>query len=200
VDNNEDAPTFLEVTNEVGKISSGWNNVTKAKLALETRKRFDQYGSAIDSDVTPVEAVMSVFGFGTSSTRDMYNVSQNLSGDIKSHQKDVLQVYNDVKRYYEEKLQTENVDINFVQKVTGNVLNIYKNDPEALRIIERQMKLDFQSSDSKLINLFMRRAGIEGATGLTAQIKQMPVDEATKEQMYKYVEDMSNIHDQTKGK
>lgn len=198
VDYDEDAPTFLEVTNEVAKISSGWSNIVKAKLALETRKRYDQYGSAIDSSVTPVEAVMQGFGFGTSSTRDLYDISQKMSGDVKKHKEDTLKVYNDVKRYYTEHLQAENSDPKFITKVTGQVFKIFENDPMAMAVISHQMALDFQGKDAALISLFMKRAGIPDAGTLRDQIKMMPVDETQKAEMLQMLEDTQNIHNANK--
>jgi hypothetical protein len=68
---------FTDVLNDVAKISSGWTNVQNAKLMLETRKKLDGVGSEVDSHVTVPEAWASGLGFGTLSTKELYQISQH---------------------------------------------------------------------------------------------------------------------------
>lgn len=189
-DVDEDAPTFLSVVNEVAKISSFWSNAVKAKIALETRKRYDQFGSAIDSDVTPVESVMMGLGFPTGSMRDYYDHAQAFSSDIKKHKEDVIKMTDDITRYYAEQLQSDQADVQFITKVTGAIFKAFENDPEAMRIAQQRLKQNMSDKDNELIKLFMKRAGILGTGGLRDAVKTMPVDQATKDLMNQYIDDV----------
>jgi hypothetical protein len=193
VDEDEDAPKFIEVMNEVLKISSGWNNGYKAKLLLDANKRLDQYGNAIDKDVNNVEAWAQAIGFGTSDTREMYRISQEMSKDVKKHKEETLKVYNDIKRYYASKLEVEASDPAFITKVTGRALKIFENDPVGQAIIAKQLEIDLQGKDASLIALFLKRSGIPSIGSLKDQVRNMPVSDEQKALMMQRIEDVENI-------
>lgn len=197
-DDDEDPETFISVMNEVAKISSGYNNALKAKLLLDAERRLDQYGNTVDKSVNHVEAWAQVFGFGTADTRDLYRMTVEMSKDTKAHREDVIKVYEDVKRYYAEKLAVDNNDPKFVTKVTGRMLRMFKDDPAALSIIQQQMSKDLAGKDNDLLLLFMRRSGIPDLGGLKDQVNQMPVSDEQKQQMLQMIEDMKAAREKLK--
>jgi hypothetical protein len=197
-DIDEDGDTFLQVANEVAKISSGYSNAYKAKLLLDMRKRHDQYGSTIDQEVSAPEAWAQAFGFGTSSTRDLYRVSMDMSKDVKAHKDEVLKVYEGVKRYYYEKLEVENSDPVFITKVTGRMMKVFQDDPVALAIISNQLSNDLKGKDAALLDLFMKRSAIPNIGGLKDQVKQMPVSDEQKELMMQRIDDVMQIRSELK--
>lgn len=199
-DVDEEPETFLDVMNEVAKISSGWNNAVKAKLMLDAKKRYDQYGSAIDKDVTHTEVWAQALGFGTADTRDLYRLSMSMSKDVKAHREETLKVYNDIKRYYSEKLQVENSDPKFITKVTGRVMKVFENDPVAMQIITGQLKNDLSGKDQGLLNLMMKRADIPNPRNFRDQIKQAPVSDEDKQLMLQRVDDMEALRTDKKDK
>jgi hypothetical protein len=199
-DVDEDGQTFLQVMNEVAKISSGYSNAYKAKLLLDARKRYDQYGNTIDQTVSAPEAWAQAFGFGTSSTRDLYRVSMEMSKDVKAHREEVLKVYEGIKRYYAETLEVENSDPVFITKVTGRMMKVFQDDPVALAIISKQLSSDLKGKDAALIDLFMKRSAIPSLGGLKDQVKQMPVSDEQKELMLKRIDDVENMRSELKEK
>ena len=195
-DIDEDAPTFLEVMREVAKISSGFNNAYKAKMLLDARKRFDQYGGAVDKEVGTIEAWHQAFGFGTADTRDLYKISLEMSKDNKKYKDEVLKVYNDVKRYYYSKLETENADPVFITKVTGRMMKIFENDPVAQGIIQHQLALDMTDKDQALIGLFLKHSSIPSIHQSRDQIKNMPITDEQKQLMLQRLDDVKSIQDE----
>jgi len=192
-DMDEDGQTFIEVMNEVAKMSSGYSNAVKAKLLLDAQKRYDQYGNTIDKSVSHVEAWAQLFGFGTEDTRDLYRMTKELSKDVKKHREEVLQIYEDTKRYYATKLGVDNADPKYITKVTGRILKVFEDDPKALNIIRSKMAEDFRGKDAALLDLFIKKSQIPSLGNLKDQVKQMPVDEAQKEKMMQIIKDMENI-------
>lgn len=197
-DDDETPETFLSVMHETAKISSGYNNAYKAKLLLDAQKRLDQYGVTIDKNVNHVEAWAQLLGFGTADTRDLYQMSLQMSKDVKTHKEEVIKVYEDVKRYYAEKLQVENNDPKFITKVSGRMLKVFADDPVALNIIRNKFADDLKGKDNQLLDLFLRRSGIPSLGGLKDQIKQMPATDEQKALMLKRIEDMENARKQMK--
>ena len=195
-DIDEDGQTFLEVMNEIGKISSGWNNAVKARILLEARKRYDQYGDTIDQEVNHVEAWAQLFGFSTGNTRDLYLISKEWSSDEKAYKEDVLKVYNDIKRYYATKLEVSNSDPRFITKVTGRVLKVFENDPKAQAIIANQLAMDLRGKDQNLLGLMMRRSGIPDVKNMRDEIKRMPVSEDQKKMMLERLDDIQKIRNE----
>lgn len=194
VDDMDETPeTFLSVVTETLKISSGFNDAIKAKILLDARKKFDQYGSTVDKNVSVVEAWAQLFGFGTADTRDLYRMSQEMSKDVKKHKEETIKVYNEIKRYYAEKLESDDSDPVFVTKVTGRIMQVFKDDPVALSIIANQLKSDLTGKDAALLGLFLKRSGIPNVGNLRDQVKQMPVSEEQKKLMLQRIDDVENI-------
>jgi hypothetical protein len=192
-DFDEDPETFANVMDEVAKVASVYNNAVKGKIMLDAKKKYDQYGVAIDKSTTTVEAWAQMLGFSTADSRDFYEASISMSKDIKAHKEEVMTVYNGTKRYYYDKLNVENTDPIFITKVTGRILKIYENDPVAQAIILGQLKSDLQGADAALLNLFMTRSGIPTIGRLKDQVKQMPVSEAEKQMMMQRIDDVASI-------
>ena len=189
-DIDEDGDTFASTMHDVLKISSGWNNAYKAKLLLDAGTRLDQYGNTIDKTVHSVEAYAQALGFTTADTRDLYRLSMTWSKDVKSHREEVIKVYNDIKRYYSERLEVENTDPVFITKVSGKLLKVFEYDPAAMSIIHQEWSRDMQGKDKKLMDLFLKRAQIKSTGNLRDEVKQMPVPEKDKELMLQRIDDV----------
>lgn len=189
-DIDEDGDTFTSTMHDVLKISSGWNNAYKAKLLLDAGVRLDQYGNTIDKTVHNVEAYMQALGFTTADTRDLYRLSMTWSKDVKGHREEVIKVYNDIKRYYAERLEVENTDPVFITKVSGKLLKVFEYDPAAMSIIHQEWSRDMQGKDKKLMDLFLKRAQIKSTGNLRDEVQQMPVDDGQKKLMLQHIDDL----------
>lgn len=191
-DMDETPETFLQTMNEVMKISSGWNSALKAKILLDAKKRYDQYGVVIDQKVGYVEAWAQALGFSTSDTRDLYRISMEMSKDTKKHKEDVMQVYQDTKRYYAAQMDAGVEDLQFMTKVTGRLLKVFEQDPAALDIIQKEWSKDLQGKEAQLFNTFLKRANIPNLGNLKDQVRQMPVSDEQKKLMMQIIEDTAN--------
>lgn len=197
-DDDEEPEEFLDVMNEVMKISSGWSNAVKAKILLDGRKRYDQYGSTIDQNVTYTEAWAQALGFSTGDTRELYRISMDVSKGTKAHKEETLKVYNDIKRYYAEKLNVENSDPKFITKVSGRVMKVFESDPVAQGIIVQQMKFDLMGKDQGLLQTIMKRSDIPDVGNLRDQIRMMPIDDGQKQKLLQRVDDMEKLRKDVK--
>jgi len=197
-DIDEEPETFLQVMNEVAKISSGYNNAIKAKILLDARKRYDQYGNTIDQTVSAPEAWAQAFGFGTADTRDLYRISMEMSKDVKTHREETIKVYEGIKRYYAEKLEVESNDPVFITKVTGRMMKVFQDDPVALAIIAQKLGEDLKGKDAALLSMFLKRSAIPSLGNLRDQVKQMPVSDEQKALMLQRIDDVEHIRSDLK--
>lgn len=205
VEEQQKPETFTSMLHEVAKISSGYNNAQeayaewiRARLATDAIRRLDKYGSAIDTSVTNPEIVAKLFGFGTASTRDLYRTAKEVSKDTKKYREDVLKVYNSAKQYYARTLAVENSDTQFMTSVTGYVINVFKDDPQALKIIYDQMKLDMMGKDQALLGQIMRRSGVPDAQTFKDDVRRSPLTEEQKQKFLERIDDLQNAREQLK--
>jgi hypothetical protein len=195
-DIDETPQEALAVINEVLKISSGWNNAVKAYLALETGKTYDKHGKLIDANTHPVEAYLQAFGFLSANQRDMYQASKAAIEGTKAHKEEVLSVYREVLRYYQNELQSGNTDVKFITKVTSFALRKYKDDPTAQKIIHEQLMMDLQNRDTQLLSLMMKATGLPTASSLRDNIRQMPIDDERKQLLMQRIDDIEKLRNQ----
>ena len=188
-DDEETPETFLSVADEVAKMSSGYNNIIKARLLLDMRKRLDQYGNQVDDKVTKYEAWAQALGFGTMDSHNLYKISQERFKTDKAEQEEILKVYKDIRRMYADKLQTEATDPLYIQKVSGRLLQVFKDNPPALAIVTRQFTKDMIEKDSALVVKMIKASGGKNAGALKDQVKQLPIEEAEKDRLLNIVDD-----------
>lgn len=187
---DKDPTKFTTMLSDVAKITGGWNNGMKAYLMLQTQQRRDQYGKLIDENTTNGDSIAQLFGFGAASQQDVFKMSTEWQKDVKSHKDHALLVYKDIKRVYTDQHAADpNFDANYVTGVTGAVLHVFKDDPESMQIIQKQIEADLRDPTSNLANIILRRSGIDSPANFEDKIKSMPISEEDKQKMrdiYKY--------------
>lgn len=179
-DENEDKETLLDVLDSVASISSGWSNWQKAKIMLDAQHSLDKKGVPVDEQTTTLEAMAQIFGFGTEDTRDYYKLSMSMSKDKKKYREEVLRTYNDMLQFYADKDRTSTQSEEVRQKVSGRLFKIYEDQPEAKKIIQDQIKVDFQGKINGLVRQLMERNGIQGYGATDDMLKLAPIDEEQK--------------------
>jgi hypothetical protein len=188
---------FQAVLNDVAKITSGWTAASNAKIMMETRKKFDTMGVAVDSYVTSPEIAAAFLGFGTMATKDLYDISQRRITDKKKHEEDVMSRYRDIVRYYSDALQGDNVDVQHVQKVSSMLMRTF-SDPGDRDLVYKQWQKDMMGKEQQLFQTMMDASDMPNANRLLDDIKLWPVDQATKDQMTQRVKDIRALRDQNK--
>lgn len=171
---DNDPVKFTTVLSDVMKITSLWNNASKAILMLDMQKRLDKYGQLIDDKTTTAEAIAQGFGFGSLSQKQIYDMSTQLAKDSKTHKDNALSEYQDIKKYYAQKFSEGNVDPHYITSVTGAIINKYRGDPVAMDIIQKQMQFDMTGPDKALLMSIVKAAGLPNRGALLDKIHSLP--------------------------
>ena len=178
----ETPTTFSAVLNDVAKITSGWSAASKAMMMMEARKTYDSMGVTVDSEVTTPEVYAAFLGFGTMSTKEMYQVGKTLSDNKKAHEEDVMKRYRAIVSYYNTALDEDNADIKHIQKVSSMMMKTF-TDPDDLDLVNRQWQKDLVGKEAQLFAKMVAASGMPTQKGLEDAIRTWPVDQAQKDQM-----------------
>jgi hypothetical protein len=181
------------VANEIAKISSGWNNAMKARQMVALKKSLDKYGNTVDPNVNTLEATMQLFGFTTTHARDIYATQRITAEGSKKYNDEVKQVYKEVKQYYQNAFEMGITDMTQYQAVTGQLLSAYKDSPQAMDIIQKELDKDLQGKDSQLMLMMLKSVDLPKYGITIDQIKKAPISDEQKEMYIKRLEDMRNV-------
>jgi len=191
----------LMVVNEIAKISSGWNNAMKMKQALALKKSLDKNGVLIDPTVNNAEAVMQLFGFATGDTRKMYESQRIVIEGTKKHRDEVMEAYKAAKQYHQSKFEAGITNPAQQQAVIGQMLMMYKDDPTALGIINKEWSKDSMGKDQMLFMGMIKNIGLPEFSMTVDQIKQAPISADQKEILIQRLSDVKNARTEiNKGK
>lgn len=187
---NPESPTeFTSVLNDVAKITSGWTAADNALIMLESRKKFDAMGVVVDSTVTTPEIMAAFLGFGTLSTKQLYDTSKKISDDKKKHEENVMRKYRDIVTYYKGALEDPNADVKHIQQVSSMLMRTF-TDPYDLQLVNRQWQNDMLGKEHALFVSMMKASQMPGMNRTIDAIKTWPVDENTKAQMIQRYKDI----------
>lgn len=194
-DMDETPESAVQVAKEVAKVLSGVNNLTKAQMILDTGKTWDKTGRLTDEGLGVTEAVAMVFGFPTTTTRDMFKSIKENGADVKAHKERVTQDIKAVMAYYTTALATDNADPQWITKVAGKVLKTYKNDPVAHEIMDAEITKALRSKDQILIDSMMKVIDIPSLGSTRDKIMRLPVSEEQRQQLLRITEDVENVRE-----
>jgi hypothetical protein len=180
------------MVNEIAKISSGWSNAMKSRQALELKKTLDKYGNVVDPDVNTAEAVMQLFGFPTTHARDLYATQAITAEGSKKYDEEVKQVYKEVKQYYQNAYASGLTDLTQQRAVTGQILSAYKDSPQALAVIQKELAKDLQGKDSQLMLMMLRSVDLPQYGITVDQIRNAPISDEQKKMYIDRLTDMRN--------
>lgn len=190
----ENPTEFKAVLNDVAKISSGWTAYHNAQLMIESRKKADASGVVIDRSLTDFEIGAAFLGFGTLSTKELYEISKNRSADKKRHEEDVMRRYRDIKNYYTRALETDAADIKHIQAVSSMLMRTF-TDPGDLDLVRKQWQRDMAGKDQALLGTMLRATGMPDSRKLADDIRMWDTDERTKALMLQRMKDMQAVRD-----
>jgi hypothetical protein len=194
-DMDETPESAVRVAKEVAKVLSGVHNITKAQMILDTGKTWDKTGKLTDEGLGVTEAVMQVFGFGTSTTRDMFKSIKENSADVKAHKERVTQDIKAIMAYYTTELATDNADLQWITKVTGKVLRTYQNDPVAQDIMNAEIEKALRSKDQILIDSILKVVDIPGIGNTRDRISKLPISDEQKKMLLQITADVENARE-----
>jgi len=190
---------FTAVLNDVAKITSGWTTIDNARIMLETRKKQDKYGVTLDSTLTDPEIGAAFLGFSSLSTKELYQMSQELAQDKKKHEEKVMSKYRDIMTYVQNSLQSETVDIAHVQAVQSMLMRTF-TDPNDLRLVKDQWVKDMMGKDQQLLLNMFRASGMPDSQQYLDKIRMSPLNDQEKAIMLQRYKDVQDVRNSQKGK
>ena len=177
---------------DAARLAKGFDDAYKAKFMLETEKRINAAGMQIDEQINVLDAAAQLLGFGSYDARKMAEISKLAYEKGKDREERIRKVYNEVKRYYTDKLGSDSYDLEWQTAVTGHVLKIFHDDPEALRSIKAMYGSDIQGPWEKEFYQLMKLAGYVDPKELRSKIATSNMPEDKKQQLYKYMDTLAD--------
>lgn len=188
-------PQLSEVFEEAAKLSSGYSNYAKARVALEYGKRYNAYGGVVDSTVNTPEAIARLFGFGTLDEAKRYYVTGQMYEKRKGFKEDVQAWYKELKR----NLTKEDIkpgEVEWFRRVNNAMLSAFKDSPESRRIILQQMRYDAENGDASLVESIRRSTGIMNRDELEGIINEAPVSDDNREALIRTLDYIDSYEDE----
>ena len=155
--------------------SAGYSNYSKAELILEMGKIRDKKGRILLEDATWVHATAQLFGFKSQEEVLQYAMLSKANESKKQHLERVESEYKEYIGILTRQTKLKNNDDEFITKVLGAMMKKWENDPEALRIVRKNLQRDAVSNPTMMMNAIRNYAKIPGITESTAEIENLRV-------------------------
>lgn len=181
IENDLPEATMKSVLQRTAEIASGYSHFAKAHAALESDKRRDKYGNPLIGTPTPGTVFMSGFGVETLNQKQAFELSMAKSVRDKDFEDVVTKDYKETRRIVTAAMSGTKEDYVLDLRATNILMNRWANIPEAQKIIMKLRKRDAMTPGDRLTIGAMRNAGIPDAAYTPDQIKQLPVDDETKQ-------------------
>ncbi|HEU0143824.1 MAG TPA: hypothetical protein VFQ47_03475, partial [Nitrososphaera sp.] len=188
---------FGTVLNDVAKITSGWTAADNALIMLETRKKMDGQGVTVDSSVTTPEIAAAFLGFGTKSTKELYEISKSRTAAKKQHDEEVMRKYRDIVSYYKQELGKDNPDVEHIQKVTSMLMRTF-DEPYDRNLVQQQWKRDLEGKEQALLEMMFKHTTMPSRKSMEDDIRKMPVSDNVKNQMMERYRSVNQIRENNK--
>ena len=183
VDNSDASPVeFMTMATEVSKVMSGVNDFHKAMLIKNLGEQRDTYGNLLNGKTPEYAAWFQMMGLGDKDTKWMWETIK-AAGDIKKHNKeDVRAVYKETLKAYYAMDGKSLEDAQSAQRFTGELLNVYKDNPEAQGWIMSWAQKDALDSGYKLYDTLTKMSGIGNSDEVRRLIEMsnVPADDKSK--------------------
>lgn len=190
--------TFVSMLNDIARVTSGWNNASKAYLMIQMQQRRDAYGNLLDDKTTTPEAIAQLFGFGSKSQQEAYALAQKWRDDKKKADADLQAQAKDIVKYYAERNPKGSQDADFITGVTGAIMQVYKDDPYAMQQVQKFAFQYMQDQEPMLIENLLKAYGVRPSEDYFDDIKRAPISEENKAALNQILHDTLNARQQLK--
>lgn len=195
---NKNPTTFVSMLNDIARVTSGWNNASKAYLMIQMQQRRDAYGNLLDDKTTTPEAIAQLFGFGSKSQQEAYALAQKWRDDKKKADADLQSQAKDIVKYYAERNPKGAQDADFITGVTGAIMQAYKYDPYAMQQVQKFAFQYMQDQEPMLIENLLKAYGVRPSEDYFDDIKRAPISEENKAALNQALHDVLNARQQLK--
>ena len=190
-DSDSDPEQAIDVLNNFMKVMSGYSNAAKGVALLNGHQRLNDMGVVVERRTEVVEAWAQILGFGSDDVKKMYDLNNDFYKATKANREEVMRMYKDVKRMYQEKLGLPDTDPRIVTALSSHFMQIIKKNPEYAQMIQDQLAKDFAGKDQDLLAQIVKAAGVPGA--LTPdKIRIAPISDKDKEALIKHIQHIKN--------
>ena len=167
------------------EISSGYSAAYKAKMSYEYGLKRNAQGGVVDENVSSVEAMAKLFGFGTLDERDLYLTGTESYEQSQAFEEDFKKWYKDLKQRIVAS-GTNPEDAEFTDRVMNAGLHAFEgNKPRFQRLLLQQLKYDVEvDKDYSLYRSAIRAAGFMDNEERKKYLQALPFeDEEAKQQL-----------------
>jgi hypothetical protein len=195
-----DVPPYKLSTalNEVMKITSGWNNMDKARIMFNLRKKIDAKGIVTDSEVTFFEAMWQAAGFGTQDERNLYMASMKVSKLTKARTKELDQMYADVMRWSNQQMTGDVNDIEHLTLTVNMLMEAFGDNPQEAEYIQKKFAKDIRGPHQELMERIMKAAGMPNDKDLLNAVRTSPLPDEEKKQIEDYIQYINSYQNKDK--
>lgn len=191
--------TVLDTINQFAKISSGWNNITKAYVAYATGLALDKNNIPTDTSVTAMEAIGMAFGMPTKTTAQHYETIGRLMDNKKANEDVAKQLVDSVFQMYSSAYQGESaLDPEYTTRITGALLHVAQTNPALAREAYNQIKMRLKDPTTSTIANIMKAVGMPNLDNVEAITRDSAVPEQEKAKLLQLLSDVKAMSNKQK--
>lgn len=152
--------TAASVMQRVAEISSGFSSYAQAHMALEAGRRKDAKGNPVIGDPTEWQLRLEQFGLKQKSQREYFQLTQLSSLSKKEFEDTVTKDYDAYRRILNKAAGGTKSEVEEYVEATTFFMGLYKDNPQAMQIINKKMSLDLGDPENKMFRALLSTAGI----------------------------------------
>lgn len=155
---NADPVKMSDVYQSFARLSSGYSNVMKAKLAMNYHKAYNSRNEVVDARVSTPEAIAMAFGFSTEDHSRVIELNSAMYKSKDALKKDVDKWYADFARLLSNRDMTAE-DIEYVNLFMSQAMIAWADEPTAIDRITFKLEQAQLKGEDHLYEAWLKMAG-----------------------------------------
>lgn len=167
--------TMSHMYHDFAKLSSGYSNVMKAKMAIEYGKYYGSRGQVLDASVSTPEAIALAFGFRTMDSARSTWVGMGIYEKSTQYKDDINAWYRETTR----NLSTEGTtadESKYITETLSLAFDAFGTNPRAMKIIENNLNRDSRMGKGALYDNILKQADYVGVEEMQTWADAAPDD------------------------
>jgi hypothetical protein len=164
-DDPDDPTTFGDVVKQTARISSGFSNAWKARVALDLERRAGTLEGTSDSPIPTAQAILYLFGIGSMDEARSRYLNDKQYQKTKEFKEDMRLYFNQASQRILERDPNATPDV-FADKALSHILRAMGDSKEVRREFDALLEKAYANKDVRLIESALNYAGIHGRDGL----------------------------------
>ena len=193
VDDYETPTELSEVAKSFLSLSSGMSNAFKAKYIMEYGQKINTTGGVTDVNVSTMEGLAQIAGFGTMDEVKRYWLRQDMYDKSEEKKTDVKEWYSEYKKH----LLKAGIQPNEASQVVKTFTEFFRvsgnDDYETREILSKLISKDAQGGDVGLHKYIIQNSGIYDSEGARSLILNTPdITEEEREKLLQVIEHINS--------